>query len=147
MYFDVAFALISILSCHLFLGCSQNLSVFPGYDSSVTGTSVLLSREKEDRTGFPFYRKSVSKICFSQEKTSRRSLVHWVCDPNREIAGGQFCLSTHCDLVVLDPLHFRTIQKEGEREIRFPSHQWLTISFSLVSHFDKNFLQEMSTIR
>ena len=107
MYFDVAFALISILSCYLFLGCSQNLSVFPGYDSSVTGTSVLLSREKEDRTGFPFYRKSVSKICFSEEKTSRRSLVHWVCDPNREIAGGQFCLTTHCDLVVLDPLHFR----------------------------------------
>ena len=67
-YFDVAFALISLLSRHLFLGRSQNLSVFPGYDSSVTGTSVLLSREKEDRTAFPFYRKSVSKICFSEEK-------------------------------------------------------------------------------
>ena len=142
MYFDVAFALISILSCHLFLGCSQNLSVFPGYDSSVTGTSVLLSKEKEDRTGFPFYRKSVSKICFSEEKKSKRSLVHWVCDPNREIAGGQFCLTTHCDLVVLDPFHFRKRERE-----RFPSRQWLTISFSLVSHFDKNFLQEMSTIR
>ena len=104
-----------------FLGRSQNLSAFPGYDSSVTGTSVLLSREKEDRTAIPFYRKSVSKIRFSEEKKSRKSCLILI-ENILEVCPN--CRNSWWSILFDHTLWFSDIgptpfQREKERDIRF----------------------------
>ena len=116
---SVTFFSLFTKSRHFFL-CSQNASVFPGSDSSVTGTSLLLSGEKEDRTAIALFIGNLfQRSGFLRERKIQKAGSFWLnthceCDWQKgsvKIAG-QFCLSTHCDLVVLDIPFWR------ERDIR-----------------------------
>ena len=133
-------------SRHFFLR-SQNASVFPGSDWSVTGTSLLLSGEKEDRTAIALFIGNLfQRSGFLTKRKVQKAGWFWLnthceCDRKKENVkiAGQFCFSTHCDLVVLDTPFWR------EMDLRLLP-LWILSQISLCSFQQKGLAKILFSI-